>query len=286
MPEAREGGLFRRLVRESRPFYGLAALCALLTFLVGGLTVAPPYILGDIVNRLTRGEPVNTWGYFALVVGVASLQGAATYAQGVAISTLGQRFLIATRDRLVGHLQRLPLAYFEKNQTGKIVSNVVNDAATINNLITTNGSQMLSDGAQLIFVIAFLFHSSPFLAFMALSVTPLYVWNFRRFWRPLQDTSDEIRGKRGRDVRGDAGEARRHPDGEGVRAGAVGGADVHGDDARPDGAERAAGTAGGRALDVRGRAVGGGDGAGAGVRGVSVPRGEAGDGDLGDVRDV
>lgn len=192
----RQSGLFGRLVREMRPFYGLAALCAVLTLLVGGLIVLPPYILGDIVNRLTKGQPVNTLGYLALVIGVASLQGVATYAQGVAISTLGQRFLIATRDRMLGHMQRLPLAYFEKNQTGKLVSNVINDAATVNNLITTNGSQLLSDTAQLLFVLGYLLHTSPVLTLMALSVTPLYVWNFRHFWRPLQDTSDEIRGKR------------------------------------------------------------------------------------------
>ena len=70
-------GQIKRLVREMRPFYGLAALCALLTLVVGGLIVLPPYILGDIVNRLTKGQSVNTVGYLLVVVAVASLQGVA-----------------------------------------------------------------------------------------------------------------------------------------------------------------------------------------------------------------
>ena len=179
-----------------RPFRKLAALCAGLTALSSGFLVLPPIILGDIVNRLQRGEKVNTVAYLLLIAGVATLQGLLGYAQGVAISTLGQRFLIQTRDRMLGHMQKLPLAYFEKNQTGKLVSNVINDAATVNNLITTNGTQILSDGAQLLFVFSFLLYTSPILTLIALSVTPLYVWNFRHFWRPLQDTSDEIRGLR------------------------------------------------------------------------------------------
>ena len=188
--------LFRRLLHEMRPFRRLAALCGGLTMLASGFSVLPPIILGDIVNRLQRGEAVNTLFYLGLIAGVATCQGLLTYAQGVAISTLGQRFLIATRDRMLGHMQRLPLAYFEKNQTGKLVSNVINDAATVNQLITTNGTQILSDTAQLVFVLGYLLSVSPVLTLMALSVTPLYVWNFRHFWRPLQDTSDEIRGKR------------------------------------------------------------------------------------------
>ena len=193
---AERGGLFRRLIQEMRPFRKLALLCAGLTALASGFLVLPPIILGDIVNRLQRGEKVNTIAYLLLIAGVATVQGLFTYAQGVAISTLGQRFLIQTRDRMLGHMQRLPLAYFEKNQTGKLVSNVINDAATVNQLITTNGTQILSDGAQLLFVFAFLLYTSPVLTLIALCVTPLYVWNFRHFWRPLQDTSDEIRGKR------------------------------------------------------------------------------------------
>ena len=195
MAEAGPTGLFRRLWREMRPFRGQAALCAGLTGCASGLGVLPPIILGDIVNRLQRGEQVNTVAYLALVAGTAALQGIFVYGQGVAIATLGQRFLIATRDRMVGHMQRLPLGYYEKNQAGKLVSNVINDAATVQQLMTTNGTQVLSDAAQLLIVSVVLLRTSPLLTLMALSVTPLYVWNFRHFWRPLQDTSDEIRGK-------------------------------------------------------------------------------------------
>lgn len=189
-------GSLRRLARELRPFRGKVALCGLLTVLSSGFGVLPPIILGDIVNRLQRGERVNTVAYLLLIAGAATVQGLLGYAMGVAISTLGQGFLVVLRDRMLGHMQRLPLAYFEKNQTGKLVSNVINDAATVNQLITTNGTQILNDTAQLTIVLVVLLRTSPVLTLMALSVAPLYVWNFRHFWRPLQDTSEDIRGKR------------------------------------------------------------------------------------------
>jgi subfamily B ATP-binding cassette protein MsbA len=186
----------RRLVPELKPFKGLLFLCLLLTLSQSAFGLLPPIILGDIVNRLTRGDRINTVLYLGLIVGFAICQGLLAYGQAVAMSTLGQSFLIRTRDKMVAHMQSLPLAYFEKNQTGKLVSNVINDAATISGLITGNLTQMAGDFAQLVFVLVILLSINPVLALMSLSIAPLYIWNFRRYLKPLQSTSHDIRNKR------------------------------------------------------------------------------------------
>jgi subfamily B ATP-binding cassette protein MsbA len=172
------------------------AVCVILTLAQSAFGLLPPLILGDIVNRLTRGEKINTALYLGAIVGFALAQGLIGYAQGVSISLLGQRFLIRTRDKLLAHMQSLPLAYFQKNQTGKLVSNVINDAATISNLITSQFTTMAGDFVQLALVLVVLFWIHPWLALLSLCIAPLYVWNFRRFLRPLQRTSDDIRAKR------------------------------------------------------------------------------------------
>jgi subfamily B ATP-binding cassette protein MsbA len=156
----------------------------------------PPIILGDIVNKLAKGQSINTILYLLYIAGFATFQGILTYGLAVSMATLGQRFLIAIRDRMLGHMQRLPLAYFEKNQTGKLVSNVLNDAATVQGLITTNLTQMMGDAVQLGLVLIYLSSINFRLALMSLIIAPLYVWNFRRFYHPLQTTSEDIRGKR------------------------------------------------------------------------------------------
>jgi ATP-binding cassette subfamily B protein len=185
-----------RLIRELKPFRWLVALCACITLLQSAFGLLPPIILGDIVNKLQHGVPINTVLYLFYITGFATTQGLLGYALGVSMATLGQRFLIATRDRLLGHMQRLPIAYFEKNQIGKLVSNVVNDAATVQGLITTNLTQMIGDACQLVLVLIYLLTVNARLAGLSLIIAPLYVYNFRRFYKPLQVTSDEIRGKR------------------------------------------------------------------------------------------
>jgi len=186
----------RRLLPELRPFRRLMALCAVLTIAQSGFGFLPPLVLGDIVNRLQRGESINTMLYLVTIVGLAAAQALLGYGLAVAMATLGQRFLLHIRERMYGHMQSLPIAYFEKNQTGKLVSNVMNDANTVQQLIVSHLQTMISDAVQLVLVVIVLFSINPIMALMSLSIAPLYIANFRRFYAPLQRTSDDIRSKR------------------------------------------------------------------------------------------
>ncbi|MDR3690119.1 MAG: ABC transporter ATP-binding protein [Fimbriimonas sp.] len=171
-------------------------LCVVLTVAQSAFGFLPPFVLGDIVNRLQRGEGVNTGFYLLIIVGLSGSQALLGYGLSITMATLGQSFLIRIRDRMLGHMQSLPLAYFEKNQTGKLVSNVINDASTVQNLITSNLTTMVGDIVQLFIVIIVLFTINPIMALLSLSIAPLYIFNFRRFFKPLQVTSDDIRAKR------------------------------------------------------------------------------------------
>jgi len=187
---------FRRLWPELKPFRAMMALCASLTIAQSFFGFLPPFVLGDIVNRLQRGEAIQTLTYLALIVGLACAQAGLGYALAIAMSTLGQRFLLHMREKMTAHMQSLPLAYFEKNQTGKLVSNVINDANTVQQLITGNLTTMIGDFVQLLLVIVVLFTINVPMALIGLSIAPIYIFSFRRFYRPLQETSDEIRAKR------------------------------------------------------------------------------------------
>ena len=52
--------MVRRLWPELRPHSKLILFCAVLTVLQSVLGFTPPFILGDIVNRLQKGESINT----------------------------------------------------------------------------------------------------------------------------------------------------------------------------------------------------------------------------------
>jgi subfamily B ATP-binding cassette protein MsbA len=186
----------RELWPELKPFRGLMLSSAALVLVQSIFVFVPPLILGDIVNRLQRGQNVDTLLYLFYIVAFSLAQGALGYALSISISKLGQSFLLNMREKMLAHMQSLPLAYFEKNQTGKLVSNVINDAGTINQLITGSLPTMLGDLMQLCLVTIILFRLDWVMAMIAFSITPLYILNFRKTYPKLESTSADIRGKR------------------------------------------------------------------------------------------
>lgn len=186
----------KRLLPELRPFLHLQLICMVLTIIRSALGFLPPLILGTIVNRLQNGEPVQTVLYLTYIVGAALGAGLAQYALGIYTAKLGQGFLIATRQKLYRHMQSLPVAYFDKNQPGKLVSNVINDAATVQGLITTHLNELILDTTQLSIVLFALFWIDWRLALLSFIIAPFYVLSFRRTIQPLRDRSNDIRATR------------------------------------------------------------------------------------------
>ncbi|MBS1709571.1 MAG: ABC transporter ATP-binding protein [Armatimonadetes bacterium] len=186
----------KRLAKELKPFWKLQVVVLIVTLLQAGFGFLPPVILGDIVNRLQSGQPVDTVRYFLYIVGFATFAGLLSYLVGFLTQRLSWSFLLAVREKLYDHMQSLPIAYFEKNPTGKLVSNVMNDPSTVQNLISGNLNTMASDFVQLAIVLIVLFSISWKLALLSLVATPVYIYNLASTMTPLNTKSDEIRRTR------------------------------------------------------------------------------------------
>ncbi|MBX3111290.1 MAG: ABC transporter ATP-binding protein [Fimbriimonadaceae bacterium] len=186
----------KRLAKELSPFWRLQVLVLFLTMLQAGFGFLPPVILGDIVNKLQGGERVDTVLYFVYILAFATIAGLLSYAVGFTTQRLSWSFLLAVREKLYDHMQSLPIAYFDKNPTGKLVSNVMNDPSTVQNLITGNLNTMASDAVQLAIVLVVLFSISWKLALLSLVATPVYILNIAWTMKPLNRKSDDIRRTR------------------------------------------------------------------------------------------
>ena len=125
------------------------------------------------------------------------MSGALGYFMSVTVTALGQLFTYNTRQKLYAHLQTLSQGYFEKAQTGKIVSTIVNDVGQINQLITGGFINIIQDSVTLVGVIFYLFYQNANLAFLALSVYPIYVANYYLTRKHLTDNAAKISELRG-----------------------------------------------------------------------------------------
>ena len=119
-----------RLVREERR-NGIIALLAILAN--SGLNLIGPYIIGltidkYIVHKDYQGVLVNA----GLLLCIGLMAFGTSYMQTRLMGGIGQRMLFKLRNTVFNKLQELPLAFFNQNKTGDLISRINNDTEKIN----------------------------------------------------------------------------------------------------------------------------------------------------------
>lgn len=186
-----------RFLRELRPYLKTILLVAVLTVFNAIVSLQVPAIIGNLFNHLTARQPTSLPVVFISLVGIAIVLGAAGYAVTVLVTYLGQRFMLDMRRKLYAHLQSLFQGFFEKAQTGKLVSTIVNDVGQVNVLITSGFVTLLQDGVTLAGVLFLIFYQDWRLSLLALSVYPIYIANYLISRKHLEDNAGKISELRG-----------------------------------------------------------------------------------------
>ena len=92
------------------------------------------------------------------------------------IGWIGQRFLAQLRVQIFDKIQSLPLAFFDQNKAGDLMSRLVNDIQTINQLLSQGITQVIGSVFSLVgIIIAMMVLSLP-LAAASFLVLPVMIW--------------------------------------------------------------------------------------------------------------
>lgn len=187
---------FVRFIKEIRKYGRIMAIIAALTVLNSALTLPPPMILKYLTDHVLQHKPVNLPGIFAVVLGIAIGSAFIGYWLTYAITYLGQRFKYDMRRKLYAHMQTLSLSFFEKSQTGKLMSNITNDVASLDQLIGGGFVNVIQDTVMLTAVLVIIFCINWRLSMVALAVYPFYILNYLTFIGRIKKTSSDVRDQR------------------------------------------------------------------------------------------
>ncbi len=165
-----------------------------------------PYLSKYLIDDLTQGR-VERLSTLAWIVGGATLvQALTSFALSQVLGVAAQRAITDMRRRVEEHVMRLPVSYFDKNQTGQLISRVMNDAEGIRNLVGTGLAQLTGSIVTAVIALAYLFWVNWLLTSVTLAVLAAFggalAFAFKRL-RPLF----RERGKIMADVTGRLNEA-------------------------------------------------------------------------------
>ncbi len=171
------GAILRRLATYLVPFR-LAVGGALALVIVSAITQAVgPALIGRAIDLyITKKDTAGLTQTMLLLLGVYLIGFLSQAGQSYLISATSQRFLAALRSQVFDKVQALSVAYFDQNQAGDLMSRLINDIQTINQLLSQGITQVIGSVFSLVgIVIAMLLLSVP-LALISFVTLPLMIW--------------------------------------------------------------------------------------------------------------
>ena len=186
-----------RLLAYLRPYTRQMLFAFLAMLVVSGLTLLTPYLLKVAIDQPITQRDGAGLARIALYT-AATFIGlyAATGVQQYYLSWVGQRVLANLRSALFNHLQRLSLSYHDTHIVGVTVSRVMNDVATINELLSQGIITLFGDALVLGGTIVIMLSMSPRLALLTFTVLPLMIlvtlWFSRRARTAFRETRTRV----------------------------------------------------------------------------------------------
>jgi len=168
--------LTRRALTYVQPYRGGVSFALLMTVAQAALiTIGPIWVKVAIDDYVATGSVTGMTVFLGLTLLAYFGSFLTNWAQFQVMTNVGQRMLQSMRGDMVRHIQRLPLQYFDRTPAGVVVSRVINDVQTVNELLSNGIVQALSDILTLLFTVVVMVLLAPKLALVTFAVMPLMV---------------------------------------------------------------------------------------------------------------
>ncbi|MGH9738471.1 MAG: ABC transporter ATP-binding protein [Candidatus Acidiferrales bacterium] len=136
-----------------------------------------PYSMKPFVDHvILKHQAALLTPLVVAVIGATLLQGVTSYSLTQLLSKSAQRMITELRVKVQAHVGRLPVAYYDVNKTGVLVSRIMSDVEGVRNLIGTGLINFLGGILTAVFVLALLLRISVVLTVTA--VVTLLIFGF------------------------------------------------------------------------------------------------------------
>ena len=192
--KAYDSRLMRRLIGYLRPYWGRALVA--LAAIVGGVAfqLAQPILVKRAIDdHIATGDFAGVTTVALLYLGTLVGAFIAEFIQTTTLQMLGQRIMYDLRRQVYDHLQRLDLAYYDRNPVGRLMTRVTSDVDAINDLFTSGVVSIFGDVLSLLGIIAVLVSMDWRLALLTFCVLPLILVVTQWFRRNVRESYREVR---------------------------------------------------------------------------------------------
>ena len=192
--KAYDARLMRRLLGYVRPYRRLVLGALALLFADGALQLVGPFLTRRVIDvALPAGDLGMVRTAAAIYLVSLLFQFGFSYGETLLTSLLGQRVMRDLRVEIFSHLQRLSIAFFDRNPVGRLITRVTSDVEALNELFTAGVVAGLGDLFTLLAISIAMLVVDWRLAIAAFVVIPLVVLTSNLFRLRVRESYREIR---------------------------------------------------------------------------------------------
>ena len=185
-------GTARRIMEFARPFRRQIGWFLVTVVIDALLVVATPLLVKRLIDvglvNLDRRLVVTT---ALMMAGLAVVDALLGLVQRFLSSRIGEGLIYLLRTRVFAHVQRMPIAFFTRTQTGALVSRLNSDVIGAQQAFTSTLSSVVSNVVSLVVVLTTMLLLSWQITVVALVMLPLFVLPARLLGRRLAVISRE-----------------------------------------------------------------------------------------------
>jgi len=170
--------------------YAIGLVCLLAT---GTLAMSVPYLLKRAVDTIASGGSPATVGWLALtIIAIALAQSAVRTVSRFMIFNVGRDIEYDLRNDLFAHLERLPLGYYQQQQTGDLMSRLVNDITAVRMLLGVGFLNLINTPIYYVYAVTIMVSMDWRLTLASLVPYPLVLIIVKRTSRQLMERTLKV----------------------------------------------------------------------------------------------
>jgi ATP-binding cassette, subfamily B, bacterial len=185
-------GTVRRIAGYARPYRLPLAAFMITTVLDALITVVNPLLFAQIIDRgILRHNDRIVIVLAAAAAAVALFDAFLGLANRWFSARIGEGLIYDLRTQVFSHVQRQPIAFFTRAQTGSLVSRLNSDVIGAQQAITSTLSSVVANAVSLVIILITMFYLSWLVTVIALVLIPLFILPAKWVGRRLQRLTRE-----------------------------------------------------------------------------------------------
>ena len=170
-----------RVWRFAAPYRGMVLGFLVAVMAEAGLGLVPPILFGRIIDRAIPAADRGLLGLYAFfIVGAAILTSFMSLVERWWSAQIGEGVIYDLRVALFDHVQRLPIAFFTRTQTGTLTNRLNNDVIGAQRALTSTLGTVVASMITLITTLVAMVILEWRLTILAVILTPFFILPYRR----------------------------------------------------------------------------------------------------------